>query len=1306
MSKIHFLLGICGLISIATGAADYEAYAPPFNSGKAVRKSVSKLEKGKVVATFKGSAVALRCFISGAPTFFSADGKIRFGGIVLQYNRKAVNGIRPEGVENDEFTYTYTDIPGISQNFKLQNDGKVLSTLKAPSAIAMSSCRYEMALRYELCSGAEVQFDDQTFQLPPFKEGANFSKKLFNDNCKTITFNPDEPERQFSITFLEPARVSATNSGGNYSLWITVVPTGKTDTFRYELNPGMVTVADETADTASDRYLTKVGKYDFWREDRLRLPDRGGRRNLLSNSSFELGIQSWWFENAAGDVSREAWETKPVSIDKKEAFVGNNSLRILSNQRRAGLRQVISAHAVLLEPGTYTVSFYAKTDHPGKQTIELNNRMMAPGKNIWQSDTINIAAFKPTAEWKRYERTIDIKVTQPHYFSLSAKSNEPAVCHIDAIQLERGNKATAYEAAPVEGKLLTSTPDNFLEPGQSVNAQLEITTALPDVKGEVKTTVRDFFGKVIHSEKHAFVTDSNAKGIVKLDFEKTPVGIFTVENNYTIDGKERYEFTRFAVMHSLDNTHKHKNLFANAYIDPYSPVQYYPEVLERLRKIGIGSRGAYANTEKLVAEEAAKYGIDSLAVMALRPDRALVKDMKKPCVGFTVLPNIVWYQSLASGFRREDYATITLPDPTPEALKALEDATARKSREQPWIKVWGSINEAEGHMPEFANSRYATEERFKQYVEVELASARGLKRGNPDALIGNSSTSRLGDDRCETIDKLLTAIGGRFRYDCFIFHIYREAPEYPDLDTDLQKMFKVLERHGYKNEPIFCPEGMHWKPYKMPNLFPVSWVATTWGPMTYDIGHQERLSAAWRARTWLVGLKNADRIKQMKSCTNFWSFELDCELTPFANQKISNTLGRLLGDADFVKEIKFSAKTRCYVFRDARNRPVAALWSCDREMDNGKLPGPMLNFIGKPDAELFDLMEVRYDLEKSLRLSPFPVFLRGKAGSTDEMISALENASLVIDGECAVALGIELKPPFHWALTLDNRSKENFAGDVTLNGKKMSVQLPPARQKTLTADLPAEISARQLSIESLRGEIRQAQPRVEKTLINQTLGAVLAEKATFTADGAVDWSKAPALPINQRAGRGGENYSATLKLAWAENMFYMLVDVKDPKHVVNPYLHTVDGWRNDSLQLFFDTFADGHNLAGDKMALDDWAYGIYLESGTLRPVIYRHGVPDEQLTEGFNAPRPDTIAGNEVKCVFTKTGIGYRYELTFALKALLPFQATAGKMMGIGVLLNNQDSTEAMPQNRLFWSIDNELPNNRPDTWPIVILAE
>ena len=178
MSKIHSLLGICGLISIAAGAADYEAYAPPFNSGKAVRKSVSKLEKGKVVATFKGSAVALRCFISGAPTFFSADGKIRFGGIVLQYNRKAVNGIRPEGVENDEFTYTYTDIPGISQNFKLQNDGKVLSTLKAPSATAMSSCRYEMALRYELCSGTKVQFDDQTFLLPPFKEGANFSKKL------------------------------------------------------------------------------------------------------------------------------------------------------------------------------------------------------------------------------------------------------------------------------------------------------------------------------------------------------------------------------------------------------------------------------------------------------------------------------------------------------------------------------------------------------------------------------------------------------------------------------------------------------------------------------------------------------------------------------------------------------------------------------------------------------------------------------------------------------------------------------------------------------------------------------------------------------------------------------------------------------------------------------------------------------------------------------------------------------------------------------------------------------------------------
>ena len=313
--------------------------------------------------------------------------------------------------------------------------------------------------------------------------------------------------------------------------------------------------------------------------------------------------------------------------------------------------------------------------------------------------------------------------------------------------------------------------------------------------------------------------------------------------------------------------------------------QYYPELLNRYRQIGIASRGAFVNTERLVAEEDAKYGVMPFSTALLRRDRSLEKNLPAPCAGFSVLSNVIWYETLSTEFRKTVYGSIVLPYSSPDALQSITRAAERRSRECPWVRIWCALNEPELNSPEFALDRVASESNFKQYAELELAVARGVRSGNPKALVGSSSTAVLNRDRLRSVDRLLTVLGDRLRYDCFVFHIYREAPEYPDLDADLQAAFAMLKKHGYHNTPIYCSEGMHWKPYRMPGLISSHWVDVPWGPLSYDMGQQERIAAAKRARTWLVGLKNIDRVKQMNSSTNFWGFEMDCALTPVANQK-------------------------------------------------------------------------------------------------------------------------------------------------------------------------------------------------------------------------------------------------------------------------------------------------------------------------------------------------------------------------------------------------------------------------------------
>ncbi|MDD3885936.1 MAG: hypothetical protein PHI35_03605, partial [Victivallaceae bacterium] len=727
-SKYALIGGL--LLGLAAYADEFPGYEPPFKASSSLRKTVTTCVPGKAVTCFQGSGMSLKFFLNGTPNWFSPDQKMRYGAITADFNGKTLNGVRSAGENQKVIQYTYPELPGLKFDFSLRDDGLVNASLGREEGL--TGCELKMIFIGEFFGGSVIKIDNKSFAQPPYRADASFYKKLFDGSASELTFFAERPDKTVTVKFAAPVKLTLASTGGRYTVWIGVKPAAGAKSIDFVINPGSVEVA---ADNTPVGVTTKVGRYDFWKEDRLRLPYRGDK-NLLSNNSFEQGWSYLWQTHIGGGVySQPLWDTKPLAIDDKEAFDGSHSLRILSDRRRAGLTTHIAVHPVILTPGTYTVSLYAKTDKPGKQQLMLDNLMMPPGSSIFDAKIHDVKKIDLSGEWTRYSHTFKIEVTQPHYFSFSASSNEPANCHIDAIQLEAGDHATDYEPTPVVGKLTTSAEDNLLATGAQADAKLEITTGQPQVRGEVETIVRDFFGRKIRSQKNSFTTDDKGRAAVALDFEKMPRGIFTIENRYQLNnGKGRYEFFRFAVMDFLDNTHKHKNLFANAYIDMFSTSQNYREVLERYRRIGIGSRGAYADTEELVAKESAKYGIESFSTMLLRGDRNLVKGMEKPSFGFTVLNNIVWYACLADDFQRQDYATITLPFSDPAKLKAIEDAAARRAKEAPWVKAWGAINEAEGSIPEFANSRFATEERYRQYVELELAVARGIKRGNPNTM--------------------------------------------------------------------------------------------------------------------------------------------------------------------------------------------------------------------------------------------------------------------------------------------------------------------------------------------------------------------------------------------------------------------------------------------------------------------------------------------------------------------------------------------------------------------------------------------
>ena len=1306
---------LCGTV-LGAAPTEYVPYAPPF-APTTEQRSDTRVNVGKYSVTFQGARLALRLFTTGEANLLSPDLKIRYGGLVVRQGKKSLSGRRGE-LHNGSCAFRYTALPHLEQNFTLLPDGRISIKL-TDSNRSLDDIFWTFSLISEYFGGSAIEIDGRRAQIAPYRESSRFHRVLHDGTAGRIVFFAGDSGRSFTIELPQKNRIRLVSADGRYGLSLQLFPASQANTIEMLLTPGTTAVA---ANQPPKGFSVRAGQYDFWSVDRLRLPDRHSK-NLLSNSSFEQGFASLWYPHGGGLFSRKLWTRKPIRIDEEEAFSGKSSLRIESDAPQAELIQNIATHSVILSPGEYTFSFYAKTDRPGRQKLKLTIPVLPPGANYWDPKTRVNRRFTLEGRWKRYQHTFRVTTTRPQYFLFESLSDEPAVCRIDAMQLERNSAATEYQPASVEGRLLTASADNFLPAGSPIKARLKIITARPNISGTFHTTLRDFFGKVVRQATGRFQTGPDGTTELPLPFEGIPSGIFTVENRYKLKDDERYEFTRLAVMNFLKNLHRHKNLFADSYIDPHGVRQYYPEVLERYREIGIGARAAFVNTEKLVADEAAKYGVESFSTMLLRPDRSLVKGLPAPCYGYTVLNNIVWYETPSVGRKRVDYATITLPGATPEALKTIENAAARKSAESPWVKIWGAINEVEGSAPEFGHCRFATEERYREYVELELAVARGLRRGNPKAMIGNSSTSCLRADRIETLDKLLTTIGDRFRYDCFIIHTYREAPEYPDLDKDFYDLYKMLARHGYIDTPIYCPEGMHWKPYRMPGLFTVNWVDIPWGPLTYDMGHQERIAAAWRARQWLIGLKHQDRVKLMNSSTNFWGFEMDCALTPFANQKISNTLGNLLGDASFVAEIRLGAGTRCYLFKDGSQRPVAALWSCSPEVDQGKEAGPELLLRQVPHAQLFDLMEAELafpapaaDGSVNLRLTSFPIFLRGSAGSTATMKKLLENADLLRDNTPAVSTRFEVPSPEQFTLTLANEGKRKFTGQIEIGGMRRQLTLPPGGNLSLHAPMPAVLTAGRLCFERLRAELQQNTPFPGNFPLQLEFCGVLARKAAIRIDGSLDdWRGIPSLKIDQRlpgqqllaAGTPPVegDFAAKMRIAWSSKALYLAVEVTDDKFVANPQARPGNGWRNDSLQLFFDTLGDGHDPRHSGIGRDDWSYGIYPEPDGKAWYAYRHHVPDIQLTAGFSGAKAETKA-EEIQCAFTRTSRGYIYEIALPQHSLMPLQLAAGQKFGLGVLLNDQDSNTPMPRSRLVWGLQPIMPNDRPDLWPLVILTD
>src|SRR5690606_10802019 len=127
---------------------------------------------------------------------------------------------------------------------------------------------------------------------------------------------------------------------------------------------------------------------DFFKADRLRMPDYNASRNLVQNPGFEAGFRYWrWntFGRMPAPSKRETlYETSPEA-----PHTGRRSLALWSEP---GLDPVQAAtFAIPVTTGqTYTLSFHARSPVPNARlAINVQGRFVTSTFPVWKQIPIS-----------------------------------------------------------------------------------------------------------------------------------------------------------------------------------------------------------------------------------------------------------------------------------------------------------------------------------------------------------------------------------------------------------------------------------------------------------------------------------------------------------------------------------------------------------------------------------------------------------------------------------------------------------------------------------------------------------------------------------------------------------------------------------------------------------------------------------------------------------------------------------------------------------------------------------------------------
>lgn len=264
-------------------------------------------------------------------------------------------------------------------------------------------------------------------------------------------------------------------------------------------------------------------------------------KNGFFNSSFELGLASHHYR--AGIEYRLGSTEPAVTIDDTVAWHGKCSVKLDNRDFGRRLEFVTSAGGCDPRAKSAMISGYVRADRPVKAEIIVRDVVSdSPHcKNDWSGAR---AIIDIGTKWSRFETRVSHDDKHGKY-AIHLSFKDRATVWVDAVQVEDGYKATAYEpAAPVEAAMV---PDDqvFVRERQGFWKRLRGWFGKNARGGKIEDQGGVELRAIAYTQnvaKASFVTDCGASemdlsaGMAvtrRLEFTPQRYGAFTVNGTFT-----------------------------------------------------------------------------------------------------------------------------------------------------------------------------------------------------------------------------------------------------------------------------------------------------------------------------------------------------------------------------------------------------------------------------------------------------------------------------------------------------------------------------------------------------------------------------------------------------------------------------------------------------------------------------------------------------------------------------------------------------------------------------------------------------